>query len=277
MFEHKNSRRMRIPWRPELTQLFHQHTSSPPGVSIKTVGNYLESSNAMVIPNVFWPILALVFLGCRIKKLPRNPYCRYCEVEACAKCVASRPGDTSETATQRIALAKPLGETVTCERDLAPKWALFFDRNGMTFGADLMWTDLLNLLLLISLNQAEVARRTKSNSGLFQLWQFTVLVRAFQVYHRRQPVFPGESSKLLAFCMFEVETCEKCMPGYTLSLGSRPMLLDENVYIYISIMIETLNLSRTQICNLVCSLTPSVRFSVFHWSMSSLKFELLIP
>ena len=53
------------------------------------------------------------------------------------------------------------------------------------------------------------------------------------MYHRRQPVFPRESSKLLAFCVFEVETCEKCMPGYTLSLGSRPMLLDENVYIYI--------------------------------------------
>lgn len=210
------------------------------------------------------------------KKAPRNPYCRYCEVEACAKCVASQPGDTSEVATQRIPWQN-CWENSDLRKRPSPEMGPFFDRNGMTFGADLMWTDLLNLLLLISLNQAEVARPTKSNSGLFQLWQFTVLVRAFQVYHRRQPVFPGESSKLLAFCMFEVETCEKCMPGYTLSLGSRPMLLDENVYIYISIMIETLNLSRTQICNLVCSLTPSVRFSVFHWSMSSLKFELLIP
>ena len=128
--------------------------------------------------------------------------------------------------------SQPLGEQWPAKEDLAPKWALFLIGRGMTFGADLMWTDLLNLLLLISLNQAEVARRTKSNSGLFQLWQFTVLVRAFQVYHRRQPVFPRESSKLLAFCVFEVETCEKCMPGYTLSLGSRPMLLDENVYIF---------------------------------------------
>ena len=29
----------------------------------------------------------------------RNPYCRYCEVEACAQCTSSKPGEEDEAAT----------------------------------------------------------------------------------------------------------------------------------------------------------------------------------
>lgn len=66
-----------------------------------------------------------------------NPYCRYCEVEACAKCVASRPGDTSETVE-------------TCEKCM-PGYTLIDDGKECKTHGDLVFVGLAGFIGVVAI------------------------------------------------------------------------------------------------------------------------------